>query len=197
MRIIAGTLKGREVSLPRSSRIRPATGFVREMAMNLYEGAVGETGGLLTNGIFLDVCAGSGLMGFEALSRGARLAYFVETDSRTAQAIRATAARFDVAAQAQILHCDARRCFTALAKRLGSERIDAAFLDPPYIPQMAESILMRLSAASTLFAPHALIIVRTPDELPVALDGLNFISNRTASQSKLWLYRPAIALPDG
>lgn len=196
MRIIAGELKGREVHLPRGSRIRPATNFVREMAMNLFENAAGEAGGRISDGIFLDVCAGSGLMGFEALSRGARRAWFVEADYRTAEALRETARRFSVDSRAKVIRCDARRCFGVLAKQLAGERIDAAFLDPPFIAGMAEDILLRLAdGAAELYSPRALIIVRTPDELPVALEGLNFIEERAAGQSRLWLYRPATWTP--
>jgi 16S rRNA (guanine966-N2)-methyltransferase len=190
VRIIAGSLKGREITLPRNSRIRPATGFVRELVMNLLFAAAGGDGGLLSGGQFLDVCAGSGLMGFEALSRGAARAIFIEADYRTAQQLHDNAAHFGVEGQSIILRCDARRCFPVVAKKLDGTRLSAAFLDPPFIRNMAESILLRLAEASALFSPQALIIVRTPDELPVALDGLRFIERRLAGQAALWLYAP-------
>ena len=61
VRIIAGELKGREVQIPRQSRIRPATGFIRELAMNLF------TPRRIEGGVFLDLCAGSGLVALTRL----------------------------------------------------------------------------------------------------------------------------------
>jgi 16S rRNA (guanine966-N2)-methyltransferase len=185
VRIIAGELKGREIVLPRGSRIRPATGYVRELAMNLY------TPERLQGAIFLDVCAGSGLVGFEALSRGAARTVFVEADRRTASQLRDNAERFGVSQRITIIALDARRCFATLRNALGGKLVDAVFLDPPYIAGMAVDLLYRFGAATDLLAPDGLLVLRTPDDLPQEIPGLQFIDKRTAGNGALWLYYPA------
>src|SRR5205809_7168156 len=114
MRIIAGSLRGREITLPKNSRIRPATGFVREMLMNIY------TPQRLQSGAFLDICAGSGLVGFEALSRGAQHVYFIEVDAQTTQALKDNAEHFGVTEQVTVLRADARRSAPRIAKSAAS-----------------------------------------------------------------------------
>jgi 16S rRNA (guanine966-N2)-methyltransferase len=185
MRIIAGELKGREIALPRNSRIRPATGFIREMAMNLFSPE------RIEDRLFLDICAGSGLVGFEALSRGAARAYMIEADGRTAAALRENAQRFGVADRCVVLLHDARRCFTPLRKMLGEQRFGAVFIDPPFIPGMAADIVGRVGDGADLFEPDALIIARSPDQLPDAPDGLRLLERRGTGNGAMWLYEPA------
>lgn len=200
MRIIAGSLKGRQVSLPRGSRARPVTGMVLELAMNLFGPE------RLDGGIFADVCAGSGLVGFEAVSRGAELAFMVEVDPRQARQLSATATEFGVSTRVKVLRTDARRCFRAIQKSLPEgQALGAIFLDPPFIPGMARALLTALGAArrsaedegNALLAPDALVIMRTPDHLDedeggTAVEGLDFLEKRPAGSAKLWLYGPAL-----
>jgi 16S rRNA (guanine966-N2)-methyltransferase len=185
MRIIAGELKGQSVVLPKGSRIRPATGYVRELAMNLF------TPTRLTGGVFLDICAGSGLLGFEALSRGAARVVFVEADRRAAERLRSTALRFGVRDRVAVVVRDARRCFPALRRALDSAQVAAAFLDPPYIPCMAEDLLTRCGVAVDVLAAESLLIVRTPDTLPEKVPGLQLVAHRSAGSGRLWLYQPS------
>jgi 16S rRNA (guanine966-N2)-methyltransferase len=182
MRIIAGELKGQEIVPPRGSRIRPATGLVREMAMNLF------TPARLISGPFLDLCAGTGLMGFEALSRGAPRAIFVEAEARTAAQLKRTAARLGVAARAVVLRLDARRCFNAVQRRLGGTGLACVFLDPPFLATMAAELLAVCGRHAGVLAEDGLLISRAPEALPPAVPGLRFISQRTAGRSFLALY---------
>jgi 16S rRNA (guanine(966)-N(2))-methyltransferase RsmD len=194
VRIISGSLKGRRVTLPRGSRARPVTGMVLELAMNLFGP------GRLAGAIFADLCAGSGLVGFEAVSRGAELAYLVEADARQARQLAATARDFDVESRVSILRTDARRCFSTIQKGLpGDRRLNAVFIDPPYIPGMARELITALGSAAdcgNLLEPDALVVLRTPDHLDETeggqlVDGLAFLEKRPAGSAKLWLYGPA------
>jgi 16S rRNA (guanine966-N2)-methyltransferase len=195
MRIIAGSLRGREIRLPKNSRIRPATGFVREKLMSLY------TPERLGSGAFLDICAGSGLVGFEALSRGAQHVYFVEVDAQTTQALRENAEHFGVAEQVTVLRADARRSPSRVAKAAAVQgRVSCAFLDAPYIPGMAQDLLERISFAlggefRSAFVADALLIARTPDAVKPELANLALVENRGAGgRDKLWLWRlPALS----
>jgi 16S rRNA (guanine966-N2)-methyltransferase len=189
MRIIAGELKGQEVLPPRGSRIRPATGLVREMAMNLF------TPARLSSGPFLDLCAGTGLMGFEALSRGAPRALFVETDARTAAQLRRSAERLGVADRAEVLRLDARRCFKTVNRLLAGAHLACIFLDPPYLDTMAAELLAYCGRNSGLLADDGLLIARAPEALPLEVAGLRFISQRNAGRSFLALYGRGPAAP--
>lgn len=184
MRIIAGELKGRSVHLPKGSPIRPATGFVRELAMNLF------TPARLHAGCFLDLCAGSGLMGFEAVSRGCPRAILVEADARTAALLRRSAAALGVEHRSVVLCRDARRCFRAVERIAGAGGVSAAFLDTPFIPGMAWEVLLRAGQAAGMLQGDALFIVRTPDELPSAVGALALREKRRAGNAWLWLYAP-------
>lgn len=184
VRIIAGELKGREVSLPRGSRIRPATGAIRETVINLFRDA------RLTHGPFIDMCAGSGLVGFEALSRGAPRVVFVETDARTAAGLRQTAERFGVADRCTVLRMDARRCYSALSKSLGMEPAASVFLDPPYIMGMAVDLVSRLGRQSSVIHAEGLVIVRAMERLPDEIPGLLHLSHRETGKHWIYLYEP-------
>jgi 16S rRNA (guanine966-N2)-methyltransferase len=185
------------VALPKGSRIRPATSYVLELVMNLF------TPARLAAGAFLDICAGSGLVGFEALSRGAPAALFVEAERATAFALAETAKRFGVRARCQILNRDARRCMPRVAELLHAQletgwpaQISCVFMDPPYIPGLALDILDRFGrwlsepAARELLSAAALVIIRTPDPLPETLPGLSVHSVRQAGSAKVYVYLP-------
>src|SRR6266581_7733716 len=81
MRIIAGSRKGHRIAAPRGEKTRPTSDFVRETAFNLI--------GPVDDATVLDLFAGSGALGLEALSRGARHAVFVDSDREAARAINA------------------------------------------------------------------------------------------------------------
>ncbi|MCB1216171.1 RsmD family RNA methyltransferase [bacterium] len=185
MRITSGELKGREIRLARGSRARPATGFVRELVMNLF------TPDRLRRGAFLDICAGSGIVGFEALSRGAQMLLSVEVDRRTGDDIRNMAREFGVEDRFRLLRVDGRRCMPAVSKQLsGGVKLSCCFLDPPYIRDMASSLLPGLLAAKDVWDDDALIIMRTPDELNESQSGLEFLGRRRAGNAWLWIFRP-------
>lgn len=184
MRIIAGELKGREISVARGSRIRPATGIVRETVMSLF------TPAKLASGVFLDLCAGSGLVGLEALSRGAPKVVFVETDGSTAAKLRQAIKRFGVAARCTVLKQDVRRCFGTLMKNLAGGLVTCAFLDPPYISGLAADLLTYLGRHAEVLAQDALLIVRTPDELATQAGNLQLVERRQCGNAWLWMYIP-------
>lgn len=192
MRIIAGELKGRNVELPRGSRARPATGFVRELVMNLLETRGPDGGSLLPSGGFLDLFAASGVSGFEALSRGAPEAVFVEVDRRNAAQITRNCHAFGVAQRCKVLTVDARRCGRPLERHLDGRRLAAVFADPPYIPGFAPGFLPHLGKLTGLFLPEALVIVRSVERLPDAVPGLRLIESRSAGKGKLYIYSPQL-----
>src|SRR5689334_3621339 len=119
IRIIAGTWRGRLVDIPDGTAVRPTPDRVRETVFNwlreVIEGAR-----------CLDLFAGTGVLGFEALSRGAAEAWLVEQDAKLVEALRAAAQKFG--ATPQIV----RRDVLAFLREPPAVRFDIVFLDPPY-----------------------------------------------------------------
>src|SRR5437588_4246272 len=89
MRIIAGQYRSRKLVTPAGSQTRPTSDRLRETLFNVVSPAVAES-------VWLDLFAGSGAVGIEALSRGARMVYFVENNARAAKAIRANLSSLSV-----------------------------------------------------------------------------------------------------
>src|SRR3954463_2327698 len=110
MRIIAGELRGRRIDAPKGETTRPTSDFVRETAFNLI--------GPVDDATVLDVFAGSGAMGLEALSRGAARAVFVESDRAACRAIDANLEKLRLTG-ATVLCTDA---FQALAAETAANR---------------------------------------------------------------------------
>lgn len=122
MRIIGGEARGRVVRLPAGSRIRPTSDRVKESLFNILHSVEGSS--------FLDLFAGSGNVGLEALSRGARFTAFVEKDIRLVRALQGSLVKLGLAARAEVVAADAERGLARLAQR--GDRFDIIFTDPPY-----------------------------------------------------------------
>lgn len=124
MRIIAGKLKDKAIRLPKQGEIRPTTGRLRESVFNICQGAM--------EGVrALDLFAGSGAMGLEALSRGAASCVFVEADKAAAQSIRMTLADWgDITANCRVIQSDVVATLQALVKQ--QQHFDWIYVDPPY-----------------------------------------------------------------
>src|SRR5262245_42898286 len=123
MRVIAGALKGRRLVVPRGLLTRPTADQVRIALMDTLTP-------YLPDSEVLDLFAGTGGVGIEALSRGARRATFVERDRRATQALRHNLETLGLSAGARVLAMDVERAVPRLAA--AGETFDIVFLDPPY-----------------------------------------------------------------
>src|SRR5690348_11083998 len=123
MRIIAGAWRGRTIDAPPGQATRPTADRVRETLFSMLASRLGSFEDLRVADLF----AGSGALGFEALSRGAVSATFVESDTRAAAVIRRNAEKLGATERIQVLGG------SALAL-LRSEPFDLIFADPPYAP---------------------------------------------------------------
>jgi len=154
MRIVAGTLRGRPLVAPKGHIVRPTADRTRQAIFNVLEHAAWapELDGLRV----IDLFAGSGAMGLEAISRGAASCLFIETDEAARGAIRANAASLGVADRVRIERRDAAQ----LAPRAGADGppFDLAFLDPPYREDLADAALLRLADGGWL-AEGAIAVV--------------------------------------
>jgi 16S rRNA (guanine966-N2)-methyltransferase len=129
-RIISGEFGGRRLTLPADSRVRPTADRVREAWMSI----LGER---LVGAAVLDLFAGSGALGLEALSRGAERAAFVELAPASLAALRANVDELGVKHRATIHRGDAMR----FIERLDGDTFDLALADPPYSIPFAERLV--------------------------------------------------------
>lgn len=145
VRIIAGNWRGSRIPVPAESGVRPTPDRVRETLFNWLSV-------MISGARCLDLFAGTGILGFEALSRQAEEVWFVETDSLLVRSLRTQITRFS--ADAKIIHEDA----SAVLEGPVSRQFDIVFLDPPY-ERPLEPLLAKLSP---WLAPRARVYVERP-----------------------------------
>ncbi len=154
MRIVAGRWKGRRIEAPDGDDVRPTGDRVRESWMSIVHS-------LLPDAKVLDLCAGSGALGLEALSRGAGTCDFVERTPRVLQLLQANLAQLGGHPGAQ-MHRDEALLF---ASALSAGSYDVAFADPPYASPLALQIVelwLAVPFAHVLGVEHSSTV-----ELPV------------------------------
>ena len=163
MRVIAGSQKGRRLLQPKGRTVRPTSDRVKEALFSIL-------GDRILEAEFVDLCAGTGAIGIEALSRGARRAHFVESNRESLQLLRLNLERTGLLNAALVHGCSAHAFLQRLEAR--HEQLDILFADPPY--DATEALLPSL-ARSAIIAPDTLVILEhaTKTAIPTQLDQLN------------------------
>jgi 16S rRNA (guanine966-N2)-methyltransferase len=157
MRVIAGEWRGRPLKAPPGAATRPTSDRVREALFSILASRIPDAR-------VLDLFAGSGALGIEALSRGAQSATFVDDASPAIRVIEANLAALQ--ADAEVHRIDALR-FLDAARRDGAQ-YDLVFLDPPY--RLAERLAPALSEAlPAVLAPGAVAVAESDRRAPLAL----------------------------
>ena len=153
VRVVAGTAKGRRLAVPSGRGLRPTTDRVREAVFSALESR-GGVEGLAA----VDLFAGSGALGIEALSRGAASVTFVEADPAAARTVRANLEATGLPG-GRVVQADV---LTFLGSRLGDEAFDLAFADPPYSFSEWPRLLEVLNAATAVLESRHEVDVGTP-----------------------------------
>lgn len=151
MRIVGGRLKGRVVAAPASRAIRPTTERLRESIFDILEH---RYPGSVEGRRVVDLFAGSGALGIEALSRGARFVLFVDNAAEARALLRANIEAVGLGGVTKVWRADATR----LGKAPAGGRFGLAFLDPPYGRDLAVAALASLVEGGWL-EPDALCVV--------------------------------------
>ena len=171
MRIITGLARGCKLKTPKGRETRPTADRIKESLFNILGGAVSDT-------LVLDIFAGTGNLGLEALSRGAAQAVFVDQSLESVQLIKDNAMHTRLAAKAEIMKSDV---FAALQRleRSGRE-FSLVFCDPPYNKELCQRALRFLDRAA-LLTDGALLIVEhaREDVLPNDWESLELVRNQT------------------
>lgn len=187
MRIVAGSLKGRAITAPEGQGTRPTSDRARQAIFNVLEHAPWAEG--LGEARVIDLYAGSGALGFEALSRGAAFCLFVETDDGARGAIRENMDAYGLFGRCRV-H---RRSAADLGERPGSagEAFTLAFLDPPYRQGLGEQTLAKLLEGGWL-APGALVVFeRGSDEPEIDTPGYDRLDARDYGAARVLFLRAA------
>lgn len=189
MRIVAGGLKGRAIVTPEGQNTRPTSDRARQAIFNVLEHAPWAEG--LHEARVIDLYAGSGALGFEALSRGAAFCLFVDTDDGARGAIRENMDAYGLFGRCRV-H---RRSATDLGPRPGSagEAFTLAFLDPPYAKGLGEQTLARLLEGGWL-APGAVVVFeRGSDEPEIDTPGYERLDARDYGAARVLFLRASEA----
>lgn len=156
MRIVAGKFRGRQLLSPTDATIRPTADRVRESIFNILTSRIGPR---LDGLKVLDLFAGTGALGLEALSRGAAQLVFVDTGAESRGIIRDHIEAFGAGGVAKLLRRDA----TALGPAGTLGPFNLVFLDPPYGQGLGERALLSLAEGSWL-APEAILVLEESAE---------------------------------
>lgn len=151
MRIVGGTFRGRTIAAPSSSAIRPTTDRTREAIFNVLQHRYAE---LLEGARVLDLFAGTGALGLEALSRGAAFCLFVEESAAGRGLIRTNVEAFGLQGRTKLFRRDAAR----LGEVGTMQPFDLLFADPPYGKGLGEAALQSALRGGWL-VPGALCVV--------------------------------------
>jgi 16S rRNA (guanine966-N2)-methyltransferase len=179
LRIGGGIANGRRLRTVSGQRVRPTSGRVRQALFSVLQDRIADT-------VFVDLFAGTGSVGLEALSHGAQHVYFVERDRHTLQVL-----------QRNISHCELADRTTVVGhalpqalKRLPDDvQADIIFLDPPYASDLAEQTIDALSR-HVLLAPHGMVIWQHAVQhlAPTRVLGLSLWQRRRYGDTQLSFY---------
>ena len=182
MRIISGSLKGRQLTSVRGRHTRPTSDRTREALFNILgPGTINDT-------VILDLFAGTGALGIEALSRGARRAVFVDRDRQALNTLRRNIERCHLESATRIYQWDITKNLSCLNPI--QQPFDLIFLDPPYHQNLilpALSHLIRLRA----LAPSAIVVAEhASKEIILPPHGLTVTDQRTYGRTALTFLTP-------
>jgi 16S rRNA (guanine966-N2)-methyltransferase len=172
LRIIAGKFKGRRLKVPDNHRkTRPTLDRVKESIFNVLAHNVDYP--TLEDAFVLDLFAGSGSLGFEALSRGAKHVTFVDIDQESLKCCRDNARSLGVENCVTLLRSDTRTV------SLSGQNFDVILIDPPYYKQMSEPTIVNIVRQSALAGDHVIALEMAADEHLSLPDGIVEITKET------------------
>lgn len=183
LRVIAGKAKGRKLQAPPGMKTRPITDMIKEALFNMLQMHV-------PNSSFLDLYAGSGSVGIEALSRGAANAVFVDSDSQAIKAIRQNLAHCNL--QGEVVRNDV---FDFLDRMVRHKRsFDIIYADPPFTQESIFQKTLNALDSAELLNPGGIIVIRVPrnTQLTSQLNQVDLFNNKTYGESALYFYHRSV-----
>lgn len=180
MRIIAGKAKGKKLKAPPGLNTRPITDMIKEALFNIW-------GPKITGARFLDLFAGSGSVGIEALSRGAAEVLFVDKAAPAVRVIRENLSHCGFMEHYQVYQADVFRVLTSLGKQ--GEKFDLIYIDPPFDQIELFNQVMAVINDIDIMAPNAELVLRTPRKMDmISWPNLIKFQLRSYGESSLHYY---------
>lgn len=188
MRIVSGEFRGKALATPPGQTTRPTSDRARQAIFNILEHAPWSDG--VRERRVIDLFAGSGALGFEAVSRGAAFCLFVETDEAARGAIRENVDAMGLFGRTRVHRRDA----TQLGARPGADgpAFDLAFLDPPYGKGLAEAVLPKLVDGGWLAPGATAVVERGVAEPALEVPGYEVLDTRDYGAARVWFLRLAV-----
>lgn len=181
MRISGGEFCGRKLKVPPGDKVRPTQDRVREALFSILMGVIPDA-------VFIDLFAGSGAVGLEAYSRGARSVTWVEKDPRNAALLKENAAAL-VPGQGEVACCEVARWLKAQGC---GRQADVAFADPPYVAGREQGFaeIMRLLAENRVLRPGGIFVAEMPEARRAEeAAGWELLRDRTYGHTRLAVYK--------
>lgn len=177
MKIATGALRGRSLETPKNADVRPTTEMCRQALFNICQH-------LIDDSAFLDLFAGSGAMGIEALSRGAKSSTFVDSNSNCIKCIKSNLEKLDLTKASRVIHGDVLDAIKRLGKQ--DRKYDIIYVDPPYHDKHDKTPPLSLRVVTTLddlasenhnlLTPHGLLFVEDAIEIDVSQNPLRSLT---------------------
>ena len=183
MRIVGGKFHGRVLQAPKSQAIRPTTDRVRESLFNVISHVYGEN---LDNTRVLDLFAGTGALGIEALSRGARFTLFIENSVEARSLLRQNIENLSLQGHTKVFHRDA----TELGPIGTMAPFDLIFADPPYGRGYGEKVAAGLIAGGWLSSSGLFVLEENKGSAPENLQGFELLKTKIYAGTKIGFFRP-------
>ena len=187
MRVTGGTLRGRNLVAPPDARIRPTSDKVRQAIFNILAHNDFNTGFTLEGACVCDLFAGTGALGIEALSHGARFALLVDDNAESRALIRTNVEALGLTGVTKIWRRDATDLGPMAAGSGGP--FGLAFLDPPYRKNLVAPALAALRDGGWLSRNALIIAEMAEDEIIPSTDGFETIDERTYGDTRVQFMR--------
>jgi 16S rRNA (guanine966-N2)-methyltransferase len=182
LRIIAGAAPGRKRAAPRGMETRPATARIRASIFSRIASRMD-----IAEARVLDIFAGSGSLGIEALSRGAASAVFIDSARAAANTISGNLRQLGLDKRGRVLAMDFRRALDDVARE--AKHFDLIFVDPPFAEDSSTEVLAKLMRLD-LINPHGIVIVRQYYRaVELEVTELECVSRATIGDHRIALYR--------
>lgn len=179
MRIVGGSFKGRRLATPNSDRIRPTTDRTRESLFNILSHKIE-----FEDARVIDLFAGTGALGLEAVSRGAKYALFVEESSEGRGVLRSNIETFGLQGASKVWRRDA----TKLGPIGQMSKFDIAFMDPPYGKGLGEGALEALRTGDWLTHDATIIVEESKGNLPHNPQGFELLDERSFGETQIGIF---------
>lgn len=179
MKIISGTLKGRNIEGYNIEGTRPTMDRVKESLFGMIQDYIKDS-------TVLDLFAGSGNLGVEAISNGAKTAYFIDNNPEVIKVLNKNIANLDIKSKSRVILSDWKKALNTLATQ--NIKFDLIFIDPPYAYDVYEKILNKVSTLNLLSDDGLIIMEHSNLHLPTTYENLTLYKERNYGNKSINIY---------